>query len=227
MQKVVKINDHEMRTAIMRGNIRVAGAIGDSAIGLLDEPVLPQAGGTYHVAFRPFDSQIGTTTLVQRLCGADSTFPNPSSGINGYRAVWSIEMDSVGTVRYENFFMWDISHDTMTRDANHANDIIHTCHVVVLVLPCSANERNITRAIEWCQAHVADAQRLVVAITQCDKPEQGHIRPRDIERISGEWECAVVRIEGANIKPDGRNRLNRTVRNLVLAIDDCLTSLAI
>jgi hypothetical protein len=216
-----------MRTAITRGNIRVAGAIGDSPIGVLDEPILPQAGGTHHVAFMPFDTEIGTTTLVQRLCGADPTVPNPSSGINGYRAVWSIEMDSVGTVRYESFFLWDIAYETTKKDTNHANNIIHSANVVVLVIPCGGSERNITRAIDWCQGHVSEAQRVIVAITQCDKPEQGHIRPRDVERISGERQCAVVRISGANLKPEGRNRLNSTVRNLVLAIDDCLTAITV
>ena len=97
-----------MRKVIAGGNIRVAGAIGDSPIGLLDDPILPQHGGTHHVVFYPFQSGIGTTTIVQRLCGAEPTSPNPSSGINGYRAVWSIEQDTVGTVRYENFFLWDV-----------------------------------------------------------------------------------------------------------------------
>jgi hypothetical protein len=136
-------------------------------------------------------------------------------------------MDTAGTVRYENFFLWDISYDTMTRDRSRAEAILRAAKIIVLTIPYCGNERNIARAIEWCQGHVSQAQRVIVAITQCDKPEEGHIRPRDRERISAEWQCAVVGISGANVPSESRHRLDPTIRNLVLAIDDCVTSLRV
>lgn len=210
-----------MRRTVTRGNIRVAGAIGDSPIGLLDEPLLPQHGGTHHVVFYPFQGKIGATTIVQRLCGSDPSDPNPSSGINGYRAVWSIELDSVGTVRYENFFLWDVSYASTVDGTDMAKQCLKSARVIVLLIPAESRA-SIQQVISWCHGHVSESQRVVVAITRCDMVESAQIRPSDIENLSAAVNCAVVQISGANVSPTTKYGINPTIRNLVLAIADNL-----
>lgn len=209
-----------MRPTVFRGRIRVAGAVDNSPIGMLDEPILPQHGGTHHVVFYPFDSGIGTTTIVQRLCGSDPTNPNPSSGINGYRAVWSIEMDSIGTIRYENFFLWDISRETI-ENTDLSESLLKTARVIVLLIPVG-DRRKIQSLITWYQENITESQRVIVVITQCDRVESAQIRPNEIENLSATLHTSVVQISAANVTPPERYALHPTLRKLVLAIADNL-----
>ena len=210
-----------MRKVIAGGNIRVAGAIGDSPIGLLDDPILPQHGGTHHVVFYPFQSGIGTTTIVQRLCGAEPTSPNPSSGINGYRAVWSIEQDTVGTVRYENFFLWDVSCEATETVPQLADQSLRSARVIILLIPVE-NRSMVQRVIAWYQGHITESQRVIVAITRCDRVEAAQIRPSDIENLSATLNCSVVEIKGACVTPSQKNALQPSIRELVLKIAENL-----
>ncbi|OHS97334.1 hypothetical protein TRFO_36491 [Tritrichomonas foetus] len=209
-----------MRPTVTRGNIRVAGAVDNSPIGLLDEPVLPQHGGTNHVVFYPFSPTIGTTTIVQRLCGSDPTNPNPSSGINGYRAVWSIELDSVGTIRYENFFLWDISYDSI-ENSDLGETSLQSARVVVLLIPVEDRSK-IQELISWYQGHIQDSQRVIVVVTRCDRVESAQIRPSDVDNLSATLNVAVVQVSGANVTPSARYALHPSLRKLVLAIADNL-----
>jgi hypothetical protein len=210
-----------MRKTVTRGNIRLAGAIGDSAIGLLDEPILPQAGGTCHVAFRPFDPGIGTTTIVQRLCGSDASHPHPSSGVNGYRAVWSIEMDAVGTVRYENFFLWDVSY-AVADQPDRSRALFRSAKIICLLLAENGARDRLRDAARWCRANVSEGQRVIFVITKGDVAESGHLRPNEIEQLGAEFDSPVVRIACANVRPETKHGLNSGIRNLVLTIDDAL-----
>jgi hypothetical protein len=210
-----------MRKTVTRGNIRLAGAIGDSAIGMLDEPVLPQAGGTCHVVFRPMDPGIGTTTIVQRLCGSNPIQPNPSSGVNGYRAVWSIEMDSVGTVRYESFFLWDVSYP-FADQPDRSRAIFCSAKIICVLLAANGGRDRLREAAGWCRSNVSNGQRIIFVITKGDSPESGHLRPNEIEALGSEFDCPVVRIEGAHVQPETKHGLNPRIRNLVLTIDDAL-----
>lgn len=210
-----------MRPTVTRGNIRVAGAINNSPIGLLDEPVLPQHGGTQHVIFYPFDKEIGTTTIVQRLCGSDPTSPNPSCGINGYRAVWSIEMDSVGTIRYENFFLWDISYYT-AENTTMADNLLQTARVIVLLISVEKPPESIQQIINWYQGHVSGSQKVIIAVTLCDKVGSAKIRPSDIEKLSATLNAPVIEVSAANVTPAQRYALQPSLRKLVLAIADNL-----
>jgi len=79
--------------------------------------------------------------IVQRICGCSATDPAPSSGMNGYRAVWSIELDSVGTVRYESFFLWDVSHRAGRTMPDVVNRNIESARVVVLLVPPGTGPR--------------------------------------------------------------------------------------
>lgn len=209
-----------MRPTVFRGRIRVAGAVDNSPIGLLDEPILPQHGGTHHVVFFPFDSGIGTTTIVQRLCGSDPTNPNPSSGINGYRAVWSIEMDSIGTIRYENFFLWDISREAIEK-TDLSESLLKSARVLVLLIPVY-DRRKIQTLITWFQENVTESQRVIVVVTQDDRVESAQIRPNEIENLSATLHASVIRVSAANVTPPERYALHPTLRKLVLAIADNL-----
>ena len=209
-----------MRPTVFRGRIRCAGAVDNSPIGLLDEPILPQHGGTHHVVFYPFKEGIGTTTIVQRLCGSDPTNPNPSSGINGYRAVWSIEMDSIGTIRYENFFLWDISRESIENtDLGEAS--LKTARVIILLIPVD-DRTKIQELITWYQENITESQRVIVVITQCDRVECAQIRPSDVENLSATLHTSVIQVSAANVTPQERYALHQTLRKLVLAIADNL-----
>ena len=119
-------------------NIRLAGAVGDSPIGILDEPILPQQNGSNQVVFVPFKAGIGTTTLVQRLCGSNATNPTPSGGISGYRASWRIELDPItGSCRYENFFIWDISYEIIEKCPELGNNLLQSAKIIVLLIRLS------------------------------------------------------------------------------------------
>ena len=209
-----------MRPTVFRNNIRVAGAIDNSPIGLLDEPVLPQHGGTHHVVFYPFAASIGTTTIVQRLCGSDPTNPNPSSGINGYRAVWSIELDSVGTIRYENFFLWDVSFD-LIESTDMADSSIQSAKVIVLLIPVEDRSK-IEELTSWYQSNIQESQRVIVVITRCDRVESAQIRPSDVENLSASLNVPVIQVSGANVTPSQKYALNKSLRELVLKIADNL-----
>jgi len=210
-----------MRSVLTRGPIRLSGIDKQHSIGLIDEPILPQQGGTHSVVFVPFGSKIGTTTLVQRLCGANPSSPNPSSGINGYRAVWSISLDQIGSIRYENLFLWDVCYETQETCASMVDMYLQTAKVVVLVIP--ASRRNlIQQAIFWYQSKAQDSHRVIVAITQSDIVETAQIRPTDIENLSATLNASVIQISSAHITPDDKHGLHPTIRNLVLSIIDNL-----
>jgi hypothetical protein len=211
--------------------IRVAGAIDDNAIGILDEPPLPQPSGTNHVVFWPFAEGIGTTTLVQRLCGSNPTAPIPSTGINGYRAVWSLDSDGSGSVRYENFFLWDISRDRIDARDPGPDSYVESARVIVAVVP--AEGRGLLSTVRSWVSRIGQTQRLIIAITRCDRAIAVNIQPNDVDSLSSELNCAVRQISNANRPMDvekGRvgNRptsipgMDRSVRSLVLAIADCL-----
>lgn len=206
-----------MRPILQKGKIRLAGAVDNSPIGLLDEPELPQHGGTHNVVFFPFMSGIGTTTIVQRLCGSNPASPNPSSGINGYRAVWSIELDTVGTIRYENFFLWDICYETVQKCPDAALSSLQSARVIVLLIPIE--KRSLLEGLSnWYRQNITESQRVIICITRCDKVEQAEIRiPSDIDSISQTLNCSAVQISGANLSRSSKE-LDPTIRNLVFAI---------
>ncbi|KAH0795624.1 hypothetical protein GPJ56_000503 [Histomonas meleagridis] len=205
---------------------RIAGAIDGSPLGVLDNPALPQDGGVNHVIFYPFESGIGTTTIVQRLCGSNPTDPNPSSGINGYRAVWSLELDSVGSILYENIFLWDVCYETILSSQEQAESLLNTAKLIVMVIP-SENRSIIQRVIGWYQEHIQESQRAVAVITRCDRVESAQIRPSDVENLSRALNISVVQVSGANIdssklKENRKESIHPSIRKLALAIKDNL-----
>lgn len=210
-----------MRSVLSKGPIRVSGIDGNNPIGLLDEPILPQQGGTQSIVFIPFASGIGTTTIIQRLCGAKPTEPNPSSCINGYRAVWSIGLDQVGSIRYENLFLWDICYENSESYSQIVDLYLQNSRVVVLLIPCSIRSL-IQKAISWYQNKSLDSHRVIVCITQTDIIETAQIRPTDVENLSATLNASVIQINSAHLNSDDKFGLNISLKNLVQSIIDNL-----
>lgn len=214
-----------MRPALIRGNIRCAGAVANSPLGLLDEPILPQQNGSNQVVFVPFKSGIGTTTLVQRLCGSNAIDPNPSSGINGYRASWRVELDPVtGSCRYENFFIWDVCYEIISKCPELGSNLIQSAKIIVLLIPAE-DRQSVQRLISWHKANITEPQKTIVVVTRCDRLEAVQIRPPDVRNITNSLNTSVIQISAANITPEGKAQLQPSIKNLVVAIADlfCLT----
>ena len=176
--------------AKLPNQIRLSGIKGDSTIGLIDDPqISPKGLAVHNIVFIPMASQIGTTTLVQRLCGADPKDPSPSSGINGYRGVWSITLDKSGSINYRSLFLWDVSYSTVCESRDMVDMYVQTAHVVVLLIPKTA--RSLIQNVQnWFKT--LNASRVIVIITQSDKIGESQITPNDIEILSSSIAKAVV-----------------------------------
>ena len=176
--------------AKLPNEIRLAGLSDKTAIGLCDQPIIsPKGLAVHNIVFIPMAPEIGTTTLIQRLCGAKPKDISPSSGINGYRGVWSITLDKSGSINYRSLFLWDCAYSTVRDSRDFVDMYIQTAHLVVLLIPKTA--RTLIQNVQnWFKT--LNATRVIVIITQADKVGESQITPNDIEILSSSIARAVV-----------------------------------
>lgn len=191
-------------------SIRLAGLTNNAPIGLLDEPKISKEGGINNIAFIPFESQIGTTTIVQRLCGSNPTSPAPSAGVNGYRAVWSIAMSKDGSITYRNLFLWDVCYEIQKAAPQLVESYVQTAQIIVLVLPKSRRDL-VQTLIRWYQSKALQTRRVVIIVSQADKIDSAQITPNDIQNLSATCNAPVVETSSSY-----------SMDKLVLALNDSI-----